>query len=132
MLHYTCCTVLYYTSSPPKKPFDFSKSQGQSLGGVSSEQKAQTLQTFATATPARVNVDTKKATTTLALQLKNKPRSRETFNESTTVMELYQHIMSVTGLDGFELVAGFPPKPLTNPSATLKEAGLINAQVTQR
>lgn len=39
---------------------------------------------------------------------------------------------SLTGLSGFELVAGFPPKPLTNPALTLKEAGLLNGSITQR
>jgi hypothetical protein len=39
---------------------------------------------------------------------------------------------SLTGLAGFELVAGFPPKPLADPSQTLKEAGLLNGSITQR
>jgi len=38
----------------------------------------------------------------------------------------------LSGLSGFELVAGFPPKPLTNPALTLKEAGLLNGSITQR
>lgn len=40
--------------------------------------------------------------------------------------------VSLSGLSGFELVAGFPPKPLTNPALTLKEAGLLNGSITQR
>jgi hypothetical protein len=42
------------------------------------------------------------------------------------------HACSLSGLSGFELVAGFPPKPLTDPSLTLKEAGLLNGSITQR
>lgn len=119
--------------TPPKPKFDFNKSQGQSLQSTqSSEQKAQLLQSFADASPQRITVDTTRATTTLALTLHQTPRQRQQFNEDHTVMQLYQHIMSVTGLAGFELLSGFPPKPLTNPNATLKEAGLCNAQVTQK
>lgn len=32
----------------------------------------------------------------------------------------------------FLLTAGFPPKPLSDPTATLEAAGLKNAQVTQK
>lgn len=39
---------------------------------------------------------------------------------------------SLSGLSGFELVAGFPPKPLTDPNLTLKDAGLLNGSITQR
>ena len=39
---------------------------------------------------------------------------------------------SLSGLKKFELVAGFPPKPLTDPRVTLKEANLIGASIQQR
>ncbi len=41
-------------------------------------------------------------------------------------------VTSVSGQPKFDLVAGFPPKPLTDPSLTLKEAGLLGASVQQR
>jgi len=152
--------------TPPKPKFDFAKSQGQSLGGAgAAASAAASAQSFADAAPRRLEVDASQPTTTLQLVMGGK-KVRETANQDTTVMQLYQHFMSsvhkltkctigpavhrlhralahfalsvlaclfsLSGLSGFELVAGFPPKPLTNPALTLKEAGLLNGSITQR
>ena len=40
---------------------------------------------------------------------------------------------SVSGYDGkFNLLAGFPPKALTNPSATVESEKLGGARITQK
>lgn len=123
------------TYTPPKAKFDFSKSQGQSLGSSAAASSAAgaaaAAQSFAEASPRRLEVDASQPTTTLQLVMGGK-KIKETANQSTTVMQLYQHFMSLSGLSGFELVAGFPPKSLTNPSLTLKDAGLLNGSITQR
>jgi len=118
------------TYVPPKKAFDFASSQGQSLGGSSSSGAA--AASFANAQPRRLAVDSSQPTTTLQLVLSDRKKVRETANHTTTVMQLYEHVMSLSGVAGFELVAGFPPKPLTQPQLTLKEAGLLGAAVQQR
>jgi hypothetical protein len=41
-----------------------------------------------------------------------------------------QHVAPVKGQ--YQLLAGFPPKPLTNPNATIEEAGLLKASITQK
>jgi len=121
------------TYVPPKPKFSFASSQGQSLssGGSAAAAGAGAAQAFAGATPQRLQVDASQPTTTLQLVLGGR-KVRETANQSATVLELYQHFMSLSGLAGFELVAGFPPKSLTDPALTLKDAGLLNGSITQR
>lgn len=41
--------------------------------------------------------------------------------------------MSAAPIDGeYQLISGFPPKALTDPSKTIEEAGLKNATITQK
>lgn len=117
------------TFTPPKPKFDFATSKGQSLGGASSSSSGTS---FAHATATKVNVDASQPTTKLQIVLSDRKKVNETFNQSHTVLQLYQHIMAVSGQPKFDLVAGFPPKPLADPSQTLKEAGLLGASVQQR
>jgi len=118
--------------TPPKPKFDFSKSVGQSIASSSSSSGSAPPASFANATPRRMEVDQSQPTTTLQIVLADRKRVKETANQDATVLQLYQHIMSLTGLAGFELLSGFPPKPLTDPNQTIKEAGLLNGSITQR
>lgn len=120
--------------TPPKAKFDFAKSQGQSLSSSSSSSAAAaaTAASFGEATPRRLVVDPSRPSTTLQLVFADRRKVKEPANQSATVLQLYEHFMSVSGLSGFEMVAGFPPKALTNPALTLKEAGLLNGSITQR
>lgn len=80
--------------TPPKPKFDFAKSQGQSLGGAGvAASAAASAQSFADAAPRRLEVDASQPTTTLQLVMGGK-KVRETANQDTTVMQLYQHFMS--------------------------------------
>jgi hypothetical protein len=41
--------------------------------------------------------------------------------------------MMAAPVDGeYQLVAGFPPKPLSDPMKTIQEAGLKSASITQK
>jgi UBX domain-containing protein 1 len=41
--------------------------------------------------------------------------------------------MFAAPVDGdYQLISGFPPKALTDPSKTIEEAGLKNAAITQK
>jgi len=41
--------------------------------------------------------------------------------------------MTAAPTDGeYQLISGFPPKPLTDPSKTVVEAGLKGAKITQK
>lgn len=80
------------TFTPPKPKFDFATSQGQALGSASSSSAASAA-SFADAVPQRIVVDAAQPTTALQLVISGK-RVKESANQSTTVLQLYQHIMS--------------------------------------
>ena len=55
------------------------------------------------------------------------------FSVNSSVASVFDYVMSVAPVEGeFQLMTGFPPKPLDNPSLTIKAAGLKNAAVTQK
>lgn len=83
-------------------------------------------------------VDESKPATTLQLRLSTGARSRARLNLDHTVADVWRLVAAQMGLDAFraasnhELAAGFPPKPLRDPSVTIKDADLANASVTHR
>ena len=70
--------------------------------------------------------------TCLQIVLEDRRKFKQKFYYHSTVLDLYQHIMSLSGLTGFDLFSGYPPKRLMIPNQTLKEAGLIGSRVEQR
>lgn len=114
------------TYEPPTPAFNFDSSHGQSLGGPSSVTDLSSL------SPQEYKCDENDATTTLQLVTHDRKRKRAKFNHSATVAQVYQHVMSLTGKSSFSLMGGFPPKPLKDYNASLKEAGLLGASVSQR
>jgi len=118
-----------YRAPTPPKYISFS-GEGQSLGGVS---QAIGGAVDTSATGGKPAVDGSKPKTTIQFRFHNGTRATCDFNESHTVADLHGYIMSVAPVDGeYQLVSGFPPKPLTDVSATLKDAGLLKAAITQR
>jgi len=112
----------------PKPKFEFSQSTGQSLSSSSSGSSS----SFSGAVTREYKMGDADKKTTLQLVLHPRERVRAEFSQDATVMQLYEHIMFLSKQSKFDLIAGFPPKPLSNPSATLKEAGLLGASVQQR
>ena len=52
---------------------------------------------------------------------------------SHTVSDIHAFVMNAAPVDGeYQLVSGFPPKPLDDPSKTIEQAGLKNAAITQK
>ena len=52
---------------------------------------------------------------------------------SHTVGDIHGFVMNAAPVEGeYQLISGFPPKPLTDPSATVEAAGLKNAAITQK
>jgi len=76
-----------------------------------------------------VSVDDSKPTTTIQIRYGDGTRKAQKFNESHSVGDLYNFVSQVTGSTDFTINGGFPPKPLTDKSATIKDAGLLQAQV---
>ena len=55
------------------------------------------------------------------------------FNQTHFVGHIYEYVNAVAPVQGtFNLVSGFPPKPLSDKTITLKEAKLINTSVIQK
>lgn len=82
--------------------------------------------------------DESKPVTTIQLRLSTGARCRAKLNLDHTVADLWRLVAAQMGIDAFraasghELAAGFPPKPLSDPSVTIKDADLANAAVTHR
>lgn len=82
-------------------------------------------------------VDASAPTTTLQVRLTGGSPQRFTLNTSHTVADLrclVERALAAAGEGprGYVLATGFPPKQLTDSTATLEAAGLLNAAVTHR
>jgi len=83
-------------------------------------------------------VDESKPATNIQLRLASGFRVKARLNLQHTVGDLWRFVADTMGIDAFasasghELVAGFPPKPISNPDLTLASADLANAAVTHR
>ena len=70
-------------------------------------------------------VDTTKGMTTIRITLFNGRQSTLDLNLDHTIAEIHTYIMSVAPTSGsYQLMSGYPPQPLANPSITIKEANL--------
>lgn len=104
---------------------------GTTLGGGSS-----TTSTGGNFDPAVLpspppTVDTGRPSTSIAVRLLNGKRQVVKINLDATVQDLAAHLVPhVEESSPFHMVAGFPPKPLEDPSATIEAAGLKGAQVS--
>ena len=52
---------------------------------------------------------------------------------SWCILYINHCVYSISGCDKeFQLLGGFPPKPLKDPNATVEQTGLTNARITQK
>ena len=84
--------------------------------------------------PPAVVVDDAQPTTTLQVRLANGKRIRATLNLTHTVAHIEAHVRALSDDRSrpFVLMAGFPPAPLTDRDATIKDANLAGAALTQK
>jgi UBX domain-containing protein 1 len=87
-----------------------------------------TLPTTPPATPAAGSTDA----TSIQIRLLSGARQVVRISLSSTVADLAAHLRSPSDTSRFQLIAGFPPKPLQDPTATILDAGLKGAQVTMK
>eukprot|EP00742_Colponemidia_sp_Colp-10_P001856 GILJ01001986.1.p1 GENE.GILJ01001986.1~~GILJ01001986.1.p1 ORF type:complete len:223 (-),score=33.08 GILJ01001986.1:160-828(-) len=81
----------------------------------------------------RPQVDESRPTTTIQFRLHNGTRVSVKYNQTHTVGDLHTFVLTAAPLDSdYQLTAGFPPKPLTDSSLSLKDAGLLDSVVTQK
>ena len=54
-------------------------------------------------------------------------------NTYHTIADIHSYVMSVNpSIASYQLVSGYPPTPLMDPSVTIANAGLLRANVIQR
>lgn len=114
-----------------------SASVSASASNASAEQSDADRAIVAIATDGSVvSLDETKPITTIQVRMASGAR-RIRLNHDHTVADLWRAVATEFGASfkskaGHQLVAGFPPKPLTDFGASLKAADLINAAVTHR
>jgi len=115
-----------YTPPPPPKYVAYSGA-GQSMGA--SESLALDLNMSAEGP----KIDVTQPTTTIQIRFHNGQKKAVKFHLTHTVGDIHAYVMMAAPVDGsYELIAGFPPKPLDNPSLSIKDAGLSGAVITQK
>ena len=123
-----------YVPPPPPKYISFSGA-GTSLGGGGASAAAASVggEVNLASSDGKPKVDESKPKTQLQFRLHNGQRASLEVNHTHTVSDLHAYLMSVAPVDGeYKLMAGFPPKALEDPSATIESAGLLRAAITQK
>ncbi len=78
-------------------------------------------------------VDKNQPTTTISFRLHNGESVQQEFNLTHTVKDVKNFVTKVAPVQGdFNLVEGFPPKPLLDLNKTIVEAKLQNCMINQR
>jgi len=78
-------------------------------------------------------LDEGKPKTTIQIRFHNGERASITINLDRKVSDIHEYVMMAAPVDGdYQLVFGFPPKALSDPSKTIEEAGLKSASITQK
>ena len=78
-------------------------------------------------------VDSSKPSTKIQIRFHNGDRQAVEFNVDNTVADIHMYVMQAAPVDGsYELISGFPPKPLDSPDLTIAAAGLKGASVIQK
>ena len=111
--------------TPPK--YVAYSGEGQSLGGTAGTGGAVNKD----ATDGKPVVDESAPKTNIQIRFHNGERASLTVNMTHTVSDIHAYVMAVAPVDGeYQLITGFPPKPLTDASKTIEAAGLKNAAIT--
>lgn len=114
---------------PPPPAYTAFSGAGNSLGGSSSAAAAAAP---VQADAGSVAVDDSKPKTKIQIRFHDGSRKAQEFNEDHTVGELRRFVQQCVGGQAMTIMGGFPPKPLTDDSATIKAAGLMGAAITAR
>ncbi|ERN00126.1 plant UBX domain-containing protein 4 isoform X2 [Amborella trichopoda] len=127
-------------AEPQKCPTPF-QGTGRTLSGThtSSETSASLPSnpiSSAASTPTRgLTVDESKPSTSIQLRLSDGTRMVAQFNYHHTIADIRAFLDAARpgGRSTYQLQAvGFPPKPLTDPTQTIEQAGLANSVVLQK
>lgn len=115
---------------PPYRAFG---GAGSAVGGGAAAPASAVVSAGSASGAGAIPVDESKPTATIQVKLVDGRKERVVLNLSHTVADLQAKVASFKATTkGFVLLAGFPPKPLADPRATLEAAGLKSAAVTQK
>lgn len=117
-------------AAPPTPSYTAFSGAGNSLSSNSSAAAAAAGPVQASA--GSVAVDDSKPKTKIQVQFHDGSRKAQEFNQDHTVGDLRNFCSQCAGGVPMTIMGGFPPKPLTDDSATLKDAGLLGAAVRVR
>jgi len=110
---------------PPAPARENFSGEGNTLGGSSSS-AAPTVE----AGQGSVQVDESKPKTKVQIRFHDGQKKAQEFNQEQTVGDLRRFCEQCVGGQAMAIKGGFPPKPITDDSMTLKDAGLCGAAVT--
>lgn len=114
---------------PPPPAYVAYSGTGMSLGGSTGVAGAVNKD----ATDGKPVVDESAPKTSIQIRLHNGERVSITVNLTHTVADIHAYVVQVAPVDGeYQLLSGFPPKPLNDPSKTIEQAGLKNSAITQK
>ena len=68
----------------------------------------------------------------MSIRLHNGQQIKLECNTDLTIRELAKYIESMAPASYYKLLAGFPPKPLTDLDATIESAKLCKSAITQK
>jgi UBX domain-containing protein 1 len=116
-----------YQLPPPPKYVAFS-GKGESVASVQA-QPVGTVNMNAPDPPFEASLPS----TTVRIQFHNGQRKTITVNLGSPVQLLYEYVTFAAPVNGnFHLVSGFPPKPLSNPWASVEDVGIAGSAVIQK
>ena len=115
-----------YTEPVPEKKFQAFVGGGISLGTVNSEG-------LGINKDVAFHVDKLKPTTNINFRLYNGESLTQEFNLTHTVGDIFAFISSAAPVSGsFQLIEGFPPKPLTEMDKTIDQARIKGTTIIQK
>lgn len=116
----------YRPPTPPK--YVAYSGSGMSMGGTMGQ--GLTVNKDAAGLPI---VDESQPKTTIQIRFHNGERASITLNLHHLVSDIHDYVMQAAPVEGeYQLVFGFPPKPINDPGKTIEQAGLKNAAITQK
>lgn len=77
-------------------------------------------------------IDPSQPTTSLSIRLYNGDVVSGTFNSTQKLRDIYLYVKEISHRINFDLLEGFPPKPLKDYTKTILELGLENSMLTQK
>ena len=101
------------------------KGEGQSLGGINTE-NLKINENLTT------KVDKSKPVCNISIRLFNGEVVSEEFNLCNTIKDIMDYVSKKSGSENFELLEGFPPKPITEMNKTIEDLKIMGSMLTQR